>query len=414
MNIYLIIIFVILIGEYLLNLVVEILNLRHISFSLPEEFNSYYSPEKYKKSQEYIKETTIFGIIKDTVFFLIVILFIIFGGFNFVDRIARSFNLGYIPTGLIFAGIILLGNSILEIPFSIYHNFVIEEKYGFNRTTPKTFITDIIKTWILVAVIGGIIFSFILWFFDKAGSLSWIYCWITVTLIELFLLFVYPVVILPLFNKFIPLEEGELRTAIEEYANAEKFKLKGIFKMDASRRTTKSNAFFIGFGKYKRIVLFDTLINKHTTDEIVSVLAHEMGHYKKHHFIKNMIFSFITAGIMFYILSLFINNRGLFDAFKMEYVSIYASIFFFGFLYTPVNMFFSIIGNIISRKHEYEADIYAVKTYKKPDSMINALKKLSVDNLSNLTPHPLKVFLEYSHPPVLARINNIRNSVSEL
>jgi STE24 endopeptidase len=213
---------------------------------------------------------------------------------------------------------------------------------------------------------------------------------------------------MPLFNKYTPLEEGELKSAIENYAKEQKFALAGIFKMDASKRSTKSNAFFTGFGKFRRIALFDTLIQKHTTDELVSVLAHEIGHYKKRHFIKGIILSVITTGIMFFILSFFINNKGLFDAFKMQNLSIYASLVFFGFLYSPINLFISIFSNIISRKHEYEADSFAVETYKKPESFITALKKLTVDNLSNLTPHPLKVFLDYSHPPILKRIEQIR------
>jgi STE24 endopeptidase len=216
---------------------------------------------------------------------------------------------------------------------------------------------------------------------------------------------------MPLFNKYTPLEDGELKTAIEHYAKEQKFALAGVFKMDASRRSTKSNAFFTGFGKFRRIALFDTLIQKHTTDELVSVLAHEIGHYKKKHFIKGIILSVITTGIMFFILSFFINNKGLFDAFKMQNLSIYASLVFFGFLYSPINLFISIFSNIISRRHEYEADNFAITTYKKPESFITALKKLTVDNLSNLTPHPLKVFLDYSHPPVLKRIEAIRGQV---
>jgi len=409
MNTYLLIILIILFGDYVLNLITEYLNIKYLKTDLPKEFDGYYDAEKYKKAQNYLKENTRFGAISHTIFILITIAFILMGGFNFIDRFVRSFGLGYIPTGLIFAGIILLASQILHIPFSIYHTFVIEEKYGFNKTTAKTFIIDIIKGWLLALIIGGIIFSVILWLFNTTGNLAWLYCWIAITLFQIFLLFISPVVIMPLFNKFIPLEDGELKTAIENYAQTENFKMKGVFKMDGSKRSAKTNAFFTGFGKFRRIVLFDTLIAKHTVDELVSVLAHEMGHYKKKHILKFIVASIITNGLMFFILSLFINNRGLFDAFRMENISIYASLFFFGFLYTPINLILSIFHNIFSRKYEYEADRYAVTTYKKPESMIIALKKLSVDNLSNLTPHPLKVFIEYSHPPVLNRIYSIRN-----
>ena len=408
MNIYLVIILFIIVGNYLLNIVVETLNVRHAETDLPEEYDGYYDAEKYKKAQNYLKENTRFEITADTITTPITVAFILIGGFNFVDQIARSFQFGPIPTGLIFAGLLLLASQIISIPFSIYSTFVVEEKYGFNRTTVRTFILDIVKTWLLAAIIGGTIFSIILWFFDKAGDLAWVYCWVVVVLFQIVLTFLAPIVILPLFNKFYPLGDGELKAAIEDYARSQDFKMKGIFKMDASKRSTKSNAFFIGFGKFRRIVLFDTLIKRHTVDELVSVLAHEMGHYKKKHVLKSILISIMKTGLMFFVVSLFINNEGLFSAFKMQQISIYASLIFFAFLYAPINMVISIFSRILSRKHEYEADAYAVATYRKPESMISALKKLTVDNLSNLIPHPLKVFLSYSHPPVLERIDSIR------
>ena len=406
--VFLVIILAVLIGEYLLNLIVDTKNVRYLRTDLPEEFSGCYDREKYRKSQEYLKENTRFGLITDSILTPVTIAFILLGGFNLVDQFARSFHLSTIPTGLIFAAVLMLASQVIAIPFSIYTTFVIEEKYGFNRTTPKTFVLDILKTWVLAAVIGGILFSAVLWFFEEAGPWAWACCWIAVTLFQVFLLFAAPVVIMPLFNKFTPLEDGELRAAIEEYAKKQDFKLKGVFTMDGSRRSTKSNAFFTGFGRFRRIVLFDTLIKKQTKDELVSILAHEMGHYKKRHLLKSIMISILTTGLMFYILSIFINNRELFAAFRMQHTSIYASLFFFGFLYAPIDMILSVFGNMLSRRHEYEADDYAVTTYRKPQSMITALKKLSVDNLSNLTPHPLKVFLTYSHPPVLDRIRAIR------
>ena len=408
MNTYLIIILSIIIVDYILDIVVDTLNVKHVKTDLPKEFEDYYDAEKYKKAQNYLKENTRFGIIVDSIITPITVAFILIGGFNYVDQIARGFQTSPIPTGLVFAGILMIASQILSIPFSIYSTFVIEEKYGFNLTTAKTFILDILKSWFLTAIIGGIIFAVILWFFDRTGNMAWVYCWIVVVIFQIVLTFFAPVVILPLFNKFYPLEDGELKTSIENYAKSQDFRLKGVFKMDASKRSTKSNAFFTGFGKYRRIVLFDTLIKKHTVDELVSILAHEMGHYKKKHILKSIIISIITTGFMFFILSLFINNEGLFQAFKMENTSIYASLFFFAFLYSPINMFISILSNMLSRKHEYEADAYASETYGKFESMISALKKLTVDNLSNLTPHPLKVFLSYSHPPVLKRIQSLK------
>ncbi|MCK5707479.1 MAG: M48 family metallopeptidase [Candidatus Aureabacteria bacterium] len=411
MNIYLIIIITVLIVEYILDLYVEWMNVKNVSCELPDEFKEYYDAAKYKRSQEYLKENTFFGLIKGSIYTIITVFFILFGGFNFVDLTARSFSDSTVLTGLIFAGILIFLIQIISIPFSAYHTFVIEEKYGFNKTTVLTFITDILKSWILTALIGGVMFYGIILFFMKAGSFAWVYCWFSITLFQLFLMFIAPVAIMPLFNKYIPLEKGELNEEIEKYARSQKFKMKGVFKMDASRRSTKSNAFFTGFGRFRRIALFDTLIERHTVSELVSVLAHEIGHYKKKHIIKNLIISILTSGFMFFVLSFFINNEGLFSAFKMNNISVYASLIFFGFLFSPINYLLSIFTNILSRKYEYEADAFAINTYKKPEDFINALKKLSVANLSNLTPHPLKVFLSYTHPPVLKRIDMIRKSI---
>ncbi len=412
MNIYLVIILSVLAGEYILNIVIDGLNLRCASDRLPNEFKNYYDDKKYAASQMYLRDRARFSMAEDTFFTSVIIAFILIGGFNLVDEMARGFGFREVGSGLIFAAILMLGYRILSIPFSAYSTFVIEEKYGFNRTTIKTFIFDVIKSIVLTFIIGGIAFGGVIWFFYTIKTFAWVWCWIGVTLFELFIMFIAPVLILPLFNKFVPLEpagkEGELRSSIEQYASVENFKMKGIFKMDASKRSSKSNAFFIGFGNNRRIVLFDTLIIKHTVDELISVLAHEIGHYKKKHILKRLLISVITTGIMFFILSFFISNRGLFSAFKMEQLSIYAGLVFFGFLYAPINMIFSVFGNIVSRRHEYEADRYAVSTHKKPQAFISALKKLTVDNLSNLTPHRFKVFLQYSHPPVLMRIEAIR------
>lgn len=408
MNIYLIFILAILSGSYLFSLVVEILNIKALRVELNKEFDGFYDADKYKKSQEYLRETTYFRLIQSGIFISISIGLIVSGGFNFIDRIARGFGLAEIPTGLVFAAIVFGGLQVLSLPFSAYRTFVIEEKYGFNRTQASTFITDTLKSWALTLVIGGIILSVIIWLFIRAGSLAWVACWAAVTFFQLFLLFIAPVAIMPLFNKFKPLENGELKTAIEEYAESQKFKMKGIYTMDGSRRSAKSNAFFTGFASFRRIVLFDTLIKAHTVPELVSVLAHEMGHYKKGHILRLIAQSILTTGLMFFILSLFIRSPGLFAAFRMQNISVYAGLFFFSFLYAPINMFLSIATNFFSRKYEYEADDYAVITYPEPEAFIMALKRLSVSNLSNLTPHRLKVFLDYTHPPVLKRIEAIR------
>ncbi len=412
MNIYLIIVLAVILGRYLLDLIVDILNVGALKFEFPQEFIGYYDKDKYTISQKYLREKTYFGIVEDTFFTFVIISFILGGGFNLIDRFSRQFHVGPIITALIFLGTLMFLFYILYLPFSVYHIFVIEARYGFNRTTIKTFVLDVIKTVILGAIIGGIIFSFIVWFFIRFPNIAWFLCWVGVTLFELFFIFIAPIVIMPLFNKFIPLEEGELKKEIIKYANSQSFLLGGIFKMDASRRSSKSNAFFTGFGKNRRIVLFDTLIEKHTIPELVSILAHEVGHYKRRHILKMFIISSLANGLMFFILSFFINNEGLFYAFKMDHTSIYASLVFFGFLYTPIQMIFSVVTNFFSRRYEYEADRFSLATYKNPEAFIEGLKKLTVDNLSNLTPHPLKVFLHYSHPPILKRIEAIRKYAS--
>lgn len=414
MNIYLLIILVILIGKYILDLIIEVLNLRHVNPELPTEFSDCYEAERYSCSQQYLKETTRLSIIADSLLTPLIVVFILLGGFNLVDMIARGAAEAEIWRGLIFAGILFLASSLINIPFSVYRIFIIEERYGFNRTTVKTFVFDLFKGWGLAVLIGGIVFAVIIWFFTIAGSAAWLLCWGAVTAFQLFLLFIAPVTIMPLFNKFTLLKEGELKFKIEEYARKEDFKIKGVFTMDASRRSTKSNAYFTGFGRFRRIVLFDTLIKHHTVDELLSILAHEVGHYKKQHIMKNVLISVLSTGLMFFILSIFINNRDLFDAFRMSHTSIYASLFFFAFLYGPVDMIVSVMGNFLSRRFEYEADDYSARTYGQPGSMIAGLKKLSVDNLSNLTPHPLKVFFAYSHPPVLERIRALDQLRGEL
>ena len=408
MNIYLIIILFIIIGSYIFNLIVETLNIKHLKPELPEEFKGDYDQKKYETSQVYLKENTRFDIISDSIMTPLMIAFILLGGFNVIDRFAREFGFGAILTGLIYVGILMFINHLVHLPLSVYHTFVIEEKYGFNKTTPWTFIFDLLKNWLLALIIGGVMLSLVLWFFEKTGPLAWLYCWIAITLVQLFLAYVAPVVILPIFNKFIPLPDEDLKQAIEDYARSLRFQLKGIYSMDGSKRSTKANAFFTGFGRFRRIVLYDTLINKHTVDELVSVLAHEMGHYKKRHILKMLILGILNIGVMFFILSLFINNEGLFQAFRMQETSIYASLLFFAILYSPIEMILSLFSNFISRKHEYEADRYAISTFKKPGAMISALKKLHVDNLSNLTPHPLMVVVSYSHPPVLERIEAMK------
>ena len=410
MNGYLLFILAVLLINYFVHLVVEIVNLRHFQVELPSDFRGYYDEKKYQTSQQYLRDNTVADLVESSIYTPILIGFLLLGGFNVIDNFARGFGLGQVGSGLIFTAILVLAGQILHLPSSIYHTFFLEERYGFNKSTVKTFIVDLIKGWILMALLGGLLFAGVIWFFEHAGNYAWIYVWVLITVFQLILMYIAPVLIMPLFNKFTPLDDSDLKRAIEDYAKSENFKLKGIFTMDGSKRSTKSNAFFTGFGRFRRIVLFDTLIQNHSIDELLAIVAHEMGHYKKIHVQKLVAISVLSTGLMLFLLSHMINNKGLFDAFRMDYVSVYASIVFFGFLYSPISMILSIVVNRLSRRFEYEADRYASTSYGKPESLVAALKKLSTDNLSNLTPHPLKVFLDYSHPPVLQRIRALQKS----
>lgn len=408
MNGYLIFILVLLVFNWLLSLIVELLNVRHVSTEIPEEFAGVYDKEKYAQSQRYLRDNTRFGQIQAGVMLPLTIAFIVFGGFRWINGVAQSTADSMIVQGLVFGGILILIGQIISIPFSIYDTFVLEQKYGFNKTTPKTFVADLLKGLLLTAALGAPVFSLILWIFNAVPN-AWLWAWGALAVIQLFILFIAPVVILPLFNKFTPLEDSELRSAIEKFAAAQSYRLSGIFKIDGSRRSTKSNAYFTGFGKTKRIALYDTLIEKHTVSELVAILAHEIGHCKLGHIKKGIVISLISSLLMFFILSLFITKPELYAAFGIEGTPLYAGFIFFGFLYAPINMILGLLHNILSRKHEYEADAFAAKTTQEPKALINALKKLSVDNLSNLTPHPLKVFLQYSHPPCLERIKALKH-----
>jgi STE24 endopeptidase len=399
---------------YFIRTLANLLNIKNISEDIPLEFVEYFDKEKYVKSQLYLKATTNLSLVSSTFILIIQIVFIISGGFNYINEIAKFFGFGFIVTGLIFICILLLMIEIIKLPFSAYSIFIIEEKFGFNKMNLKTFIMDFLKSLFITIIIETIIFSIILWLFANTPKYAWLYAFIAIIIFELILNFIAPVFIMPLFNKYSPLKNDELKTSIEEYINKENFKIKGVFIMDSSKRSTKSNAFFTGFGKFRRIVLFDTLLQKYSIEELTNIIAHEIGHFKLRHLMKHIIFSFVSSGIMFFVFSLFINKIWLYKAFLMQTQPIYAGIIFFAFLYTPISILSSMILNYFLRKHEYEADAYAVITYKHPDAMLNALKKLSVDNLSNLYPHKFKVFLEYSHPTILERIKAINKFLVRL
>ena len=403
---YLIVFFIVF--NYLLEFFLELLNNKNRSTELPEELKGLYDEERYKKQQNYDKDTTVFSLIKSS-FFLIVILVLLFtNGFAYFYNISSNITNNKILTNLIFFGIIGLGGSILDIPFELYSTFVIEEKYGFNKSTIKTYISDKLKSWIVGGIIGAVLLGGINWFYLETTKYFWIYAWALLSLFILFFTMFYSTLIVPLFNKQKPLEEGELREKIEDFAEKAGFRLDNIFVIDGSKRSTKANAYFSGIGNKKRIVLFDTLINDLTPDEIVAVLAHEIGHYKRKHIIKSIFISILNIGFMLFLFSLFVSVKEISQSLGVNTPNFAIGLVAFSLLYSPISIITGILMNIYSRKNEFEADRFATE-YNLGDYLISSLKKLSVNHLSNLTPHPLYVFFHYSHPPLLERIKAIKN-----
>ena len=395
-----------------LDLIATLLNLKSLEPKLPEEFADVYDAEKYEQSQNYTRVTEKFGIFESIFSLMLMLGFWLAGGFGWLDNLIRDFGYGEITTGLLFMGILFTSQMLIMLPFQLYDTFVIEEKFGFNKTTLKTFIMDQVKGLILMVIIGAPILALILWIFDTV-PMAWLWAWAAFTIIQLLLTYIAPSVFLPMFNKFEPMPEGELKDAINDMAKKCDFPLTELYIMDGSKRSTKSNAFFTGFGKNKKIALFDTLVENHTTEGLVGILAHEIGHFQCKHIVKRMVIGIIQSAVVFYLLGLVTDKNGpvaehLFAAFKMDNISVYAGLIFFGLLFAPVKKVLSIFGNLSSRKHEFEADAYATKAQGTPDHLIQSLKKLSADNLVNLTPHPLPVFLDYSHPPMLARLEALK------
>lgn len=403
-------IFYIIIGiiiiEFIIDKVLNALNAKHYNDPVPDELKDVYNEEEYKKSQLYKKTNYRFSIVTSTFSLLLTLAFFFLDGFDYVDTIARSYSDNAIVIALLFFGIIMIGSSIIMFPFSYYHTFVIEEKFGFNKTTKKTFFIDKIKGLVLSAVLGGGILALIIWFYGLTNENFWLYAWGAVAVFTIFMNMFYTKLIVPLFNKQTPLSEGELRTQIENYASTVGFNLDKIFVIDGSKRSTKANAYFSGFGSQKQVTLYDTLINDLENDEIVAVLAHEVGHYKRKHIIFNLVSSVLMTGLTLFILSLFINIPEISLAIGVSVPSFHAGLIAFGILYSPISAITGFVMNYISRKFEYQADNYAKMTFsEKP--LINSLKKLTKNSLSNLTPHRAYVFVHYSHPTLLQRIKNL-------
>lgn len=396
----------ILIVSFIIDTVLDALNAKHYNDTIPEELNDVYDKGEYKKSQEYKNTNYHFSIITSVFSLVLTLAFFFLDGFAYIDNIARSLTNNTILITLIFFGIIMIGNDILTTPFSYYKTFVIEERFGFNKTTKKTFLLDKIKGWLMLGVIGGGILALLTWFYQTTGTSFWLYAWGLISVFSLFMNIFYSKLIVPLFNKQTPLEPGALRTAISNYAETVGFSLDKIFVIDGSKRSTKANAYFSGFGSEKRVTLYDTLINDLEEEEIVAVLAHEVGHYKRKHIVFNLTASIITTGLTLYILSLLVGNPLLSEALGVTTTSFHIGLVAFGILYSPLSEITGLIMNWLSRKFEYQADDYAKNTYKSA-ALISALKKLSKNSLSNLTPHKAYVFMHYSHPTLLERIKNL-------
>ena len=397
----------ILIISFIVDKVLDALNAKHYKDPIPPELSDVYEEEDYLKSQNYKKANDRFSSIASSISLVVTLFFFYLDGFAFVDEWARTFSDNTIIIALLFFGSIMFASDLLSTPFSYYHTFIIEEKFGFNKTTLKTFLVDKIKGWLISAILGGLLLSTIIWFYEAVGSNFWLYAWGIIAVFVFFINMFYARLIVPLFNKQTPLCDGSLKTKIQDYAQKVGFKLDKIVVIDGSKRSTKANAYFSGFGSEKRVTLFDTLIKDLEEEEIVAVLAHEVGHYKRKHILFNLIISILIMGFTFWLLSLFIGNPILSEALNVASPSFHIGLIAFGILYSPISELTGLIMNFISRIFEYQADNYAKETFDAAP-LISGLKKLNKNSLSNLTPHPAYVFVYYSHPTSLQRYHNMK------
>lgn len=392
---------------YAVDMFAETLNTEGLKKIIPKEFFGCFDEAKYKKSQEYTIAKSKATIVNRSFDIMILLIFWGSGGFVWLDEYVRAFGYGTIPTGLFYVGILMLASVILSLPFEIYGTFVVEERFGFNKTTLGTFIRDKAITLLLLCITVGIVLSAVFWLFLSAGAWAWVYAWMAFTAFVLVVSFLAPVLIAPLFLKFTPLPEGELKANILNLARKLDFPVCGVYVVDGSRRSNKANAFFTGIGKNKRIALFDTLIEKHTVAELLAVLGHEIGHNKKGHVLIQMIWGIAVAGMTFFLLSFFLQEPAFFRIFGVE-PSIYVGFVLFFIAFSPINRVLGVLEKTFSRKCEYEADRFSASATGCPDDLIISLKKLGTDGLANLTPHPFYVFLNYSHPPLVERIRALQ------
>lgn len=405
-NIVFFLLIIITVAGYLTERYLIFLNSKMWSPSLPEKLKGICDEEEYRKTQLYQKDNNNLSFWSSSFNLAVILLMICAGGFALVDRLAREINMNQIIISLLFFGIIGFASDIINIPFSWYDSFVIEKKYGFNKMSTRIFITDHIKSWFIALIIGIPVLGLITWFYYRTGHLFWLYAWGLITAFSVIMNLFYSELIVPLFNKQTPLEPGLLREKIESFAAKTGFKLQNVYVIDGSKRSTKSNAYFTGFGPKKRIVLYDTLMKDFSDVEIVAILAHEIGHYKKKHTIQNLISSFFLTGLMLFLFSLIVNKPMLSQAMGAENSSFHIGLISFGILYSPLSLAIGLISNYISRKNEFQADKF-VKDNNMSEYLASSLKKLSVKNLSNMMPHPVYVFFHYSHPTLLQRLEKL-------
>lgn len=406
-TIYLIIILSVVVLDFFWTQYLSYRNRKRMSPHIPPQLEGIYDKEEYAKQQAYQKANSRFGLYTSLFSFIVMLIMLSFGVFGWLDEVLRQYISNEMGLTLAFFGIIYIINDIITLPLDYYATFIIEERFGFNKSTKATFWLDQLKGLLLTVVLGGAILTLIAWLYGTLGSMAWLYAWGAVTVFSLFMTLFYSNIIVPLFNKQTPLEAGELRDAIEAFSQRAGFAVNNIYVMDASKRSSKANAYFTGFGAKKRIVLFDTLINDLNTDEIVAVLAHEIGHYKKRHTLQGMFISICYTGVILFLLSLLLDNQYIAAALGGQVASFHLGLIAFSILFTPVSLIIGIFSSIHSRKNEYQADAYAAG-FGLAEPLISGLKKLSVKSLSNLNPDPLYVFFYYSHPTLLQRIQNLR------
>jgi STE24 endopeptidase len=393
-----------LVGYYVLDSIAKILNLKNLPIDLPSEFAGIYEPQRYRESQRYLRAKTVFELISATFDLGCLLFFWYLGGFERLDSWLRGFHQGPVVTGLFYLGTLAAARELLDLPFEAYSTFVIEQRFGFNRATVKTFVLDRLKSWTLAGILVGGFFVLVLNLLERFGLQIWPLAWLITAAVSALLVYLAPALILPWFFKSSPLPAGPLREGLVTFCQRQEFPLRELLVIDGSRRSSKANAFFAGFGKNKRIALFDTLIQNHSVPELVAVLAHEVGHYKLRHVIQHFIFAQINLLFLFVLASLCLSRPELYAAFGISHPSYYVGFVLFSLLVQPVGVILGVIANSWSRRHEYQADRFAAESTGDPCSLVLALKKLSKDSLSNLTPHPLLVGLHFTHPPVIERI----------